>query len=653
MILFIPFSLFAQEGERVPPGEDALYLEAEELTVVASPETTQQIAEVSRDEIERRNAADLASLLQEALNLGITRYGAYGNKTLLTLRGFDAERVAFLVDGIPMTSPQDGEFDLTRINPATVERIEVVYGGSDTKYNVSGAFGGVINIITVRNQEPGLRIGGSIANTSALPGTYRSRTGATGGPDWEDLADTQNLSLYAAYGGGAYSLSGSIFGTRAQNHFLYKDGFGYTRRKISNEVWDAGGRLSFVYRFPNLASLIFSGDVFYSDKNVPTSGGAQTFGVQEDFNHSENVILDMPRAFHDTLAMEASLTHNGNTRDFTDPAGTASRHEELLLSAINRWSWFPSDRLTFRMGGDYRYARLDSTDMGSRYRHDGGVYLTAEYQLHRSFLVIPSIKGVFSGPGTALPAVPVPKLGFLWTPTESLSIKNNYFRSFKHPDFEALYWAPGGGVRGNPDLNPEDGWGGDLGLTWRYRDLLTVGSTLFAQLLFDSIHWSPDSNGIWLPQNVGKAAFFGSENRVKVTVPLSGAVSEIGVSLSWQFLLGYLLSHGYTWKDEKRIPYQPMHTLGLSLDMPWTLGAAKRAGSVIVSGTFETVRYSDRANLSKLDPHFLLNLSANQELNRNFTVFLALHNVLNSSYESFESYPMPGLTATLGLRAQF
>jgi outer membrane cobalamin receptor len=40
-------------------------------------------------------------------------------------------------------------------------------------------------------------------------------------------------------------------------------------------------------------------------------------------------------------------------------------------------------------------------------------------------------------------------------------------------------------------------------------------------------------------------------------------------------------------------------------------------------------------------------------LSRNFAVFLALHNALNRSYESYSDYPMPGITVTLGLKINF
>jgi hypothetical protein len=145
------------------------------LTITASPETARQMEVLAREDIEKRHAPDLAALPEEALDTGITRYGAYGNQTEINIRGFDTERIAILIDGVPANSPRSGEFDVNQIDLSNVERIEVIYGGSDTKYNVSGALGGVINIITIKKQEKGLRIDGSISNTGYLPGSYNRR----------------------------------------------------------------------------------------------------------------------------------------------------------------------------------------------------------------------------------------------------------------------------------------------------------------------------------------------------------------------------------------------------------------------------------------------------------------------------------------------
>jgi vitamin B12 transporter len=107
------------------------------------------------------------------------------------------------------------------------------------------------------------------------------------------------------------------------------------------------------------------------------------------------------------------------------------------------------------------------------------------------------------------------------------------------------------------------------------------------------------------------------------------------------------LSFGYDFASDKRIPYNPAHTVGASLEIPW------ETGNVVVSGHYESLRFSDRANLSKLKPYFLLNAAFNQKIGNNFSVFAVLRNILNESYESFSDYPMPGITLTLGMRMQY
>jgi len=649
VLVFLIFSLFFPnnvKGQEVEEDGELYFSDEEGITVTGTVQTTQQMAVIEKEEIERRNAPDIASLLQETLGLNITRYGTYGSMTLLNLRGLDTKRLAILIDGVPVNSSVDGKFDIEQIDLNSIERIEVIYGGSDSKFNVSGAMGGVINIVTVKKQKPGLRLGASVSNTSVLPGEYRGRNGQAQGPNWEDLADTQNYAVSSAYGGSGFSITANVFANRARNHFLFTDRYNYTRRKDNNEVWDAGGAVSVTGELPDLSKLIFISNFYYGDKNIPGSGFSANAGKQRDIFSHNNVMLDMPRAFMDDLSMEASLGFYFARRDYTSPADVFSRHDQYNFTAINRWNWYASEQLALKSGFDYRFICLDSTDIGIRDRHDGGIYLTAEYKPVKQFMIVPSVKAVFTNKGDTL-FTAVPKLGLLWNVTDSLALRNNYFRSFKFPDFEELYWGDGGSAStGNPDLKPEDGWGGDIGFTWRFKELCVFESNIFTQWLKDSIHWYSGAGGIWRPENAGEAMFFGLDSRLRFEIPVSlGLVKKIIPSVSYQYLLSYLLSFGYEFADNKRVPYSPAHTIGGSLEIPW------EGGSVIISGHYESPRYDDRANLTRLKPYFLLNASVNQKIGKNFTAFGVLRNILNESYQSFNDYPMPGITLTVGLRA--
>ncbi|MCL2209239.1 MAG: TonB-dependent receptor [Treponema sp.] len=643
LFILLPFSLFAQE---IPDNEEDDYYffeNMEGITVVGTTETSQQITVIGKDEIIRSSANDLANLLNDTLGLVIVRYGAYGNQAGINLRGFDSKRVAFLIDGIPANSATDGKFDINRIDINSIEKIEVIYGGSDSKFNVSGALGGVINIITARKQEQGLRFGFSVSNTSAVPDSYRSRSGETENFHIEDLLDTQNYTMSAAYGGSAFSLAANIFVNRAGNHFLYTDHYNFTRRKENNEVWDTGASLSLVKDFENFTKLISGSRFYYGGRNFPDSGSSQNFGNQKDISVSQSFMIDSPRAFHDDLAMEGSLSWQFSCRDFLSSGGNASRHDQQGLFAAGRLRWYNTDKLTLNSGFDYRFTRLDSTEIGNRRRHNGGLYLTAEFAPFKRLLVIPSVKGVFTGGGMQGITV-IPKLGILWDITESTAFKFNFFRSFKYPDFEELYWSGESG-EGNPDLRPEDGWGSDLGIAWRITEFLRFESVFFSQWIKDSIHWFSKETGIWRPENVGQASIFGLDNKITFTLPLTNKpIKKITASLSYQYLLSYLLYYGYTFSSNKRIPYNPEHTINASTEIFWL------SGSVTFNSHFESTRYHDTANITALKPVFLLNANINQNIGKDFTVFCALRNILNVSYESFYDYPMPGITLTLGAR---
>jgi outer membrane receptor protein involved in Fe transport len=112
-------------------------------------------------------------------------------------------------------------------------------------------------------------------------------------------------------------------------------------------------------------------------------------------------------------------------------------------------------------------------------------------------------------------------------------------------------------------------------------------------------------------------------------------------------MLSYLLSYGYTYASEKRIPYMPAHSGGASLDLLWA------SGSLLFSVHYESLRYADTENLTELQPQLLLNAVLNQRIGRHLEAYGALRNILNKSYNSFADYPMPGFTFTLGIRARF
>jgi vitamin B12 transporter len=658
LALVVGAAAFAQEDETAgdpSEGYDDYYdfgADEEGVTLMGTPETTQQMAVIEREQIEKRNPRDLSTLLEDELDMSVTRWGGYGNQTELSLRGFDTERIAILIDGIPANSPRSGDFDVSQVDINKVERVEVIYGGSDTKYNVSGALGGVINIITIKKQKPGFNFNTVLSNTGYLPGkdNVRHSKGKIGDPHFEDLADMQTLSFSAGYGARKFSWTAGLFGNRADNHYLYQDDYGYARRKQSNEVLDTGGNASIAWDLPADATLLSDTKYYYARRNFPITQNATGYAEARDFSLTENILFNAPTAFRDDLGTEASLTYQYSNTNY----GVGIKSFDHYVTAINRWGWYPGEKLTLRAGADWRFLHIDSQSSTEtdpvKIGNQGGIYATGEFSPVRRFMIIGSVKGATD----AKQAVAVPKIGWRWEAAPQLILKNNYFRSFKFPDFDDLYYRSLDSMFvGNPNLRPEDGVGADLTGEFVPGERFGVNAAIYGQFTKDSIHWIPRAgNDSWTPENVGEAWFVGGDLRPKLTLPLNRAgLTALVLGASYQYQLSWLLTGSLSFADAYRVPYMPNHIIGGSVDLSWGKGGF--AGSVLVSAHYESTRYADTMNTMVLEPYFLMHATVNQGLGDHFTAFASFRNIFNAHYESFASYYMPGVSLAVGVRAKW
>jgi len=155
---------------------------------------------VTRDDIERSGAADLASVLVE--QTGIQPQGGHLAGAGVMLQGLGQERVLVLLDGEPFIGRISGELDLSRIPASVVERVEVVKGPQSTLYG-SEAMGGVINVIT-RAPRPGAWGGGARVTTGTQERVDASGNlrGSAGAWSWSTEAGLRTLGLAPGRGGG-------------------------------------------------------------------------------------------------------------------------------------------------------------------------------------------------------------------------------------------------------------------------------------------------------------------------------------------------------------------------------------------------------------------------------------------------------------------
>jgi outer membrane cobalamin receptor len=124
-----------------------------EIIVTSGDQATEKVATVmtvTAATIESRGVRtlDQASQLVPGINI---RVGADGTPRI-DIRGMRTRHVLFLLNGIPMNSTYDGQFDPRTIPTEMIAEIKVTTGGGSVLYG-DGGNGGVINIITKHGQQ--------------------------------------------------------------------------------------------------------------------------------------------------------------------------------------------------------------------------------------------------------------------------------------------------------------------------------------------------------------------------------------------------------------------------------------------------------------------------------------------------------------------
>ena len=158
-------------------------------------------------------ATSLAEALDALEGVTVGRVGAWGSKA--SIRGLGGERLAVMIDGARVGRACAFGMDqgLATLDPAVVERVELLAGPGSTLYG-SGNIGGVLNVVT-RNPAlaaPDGRVGGELrlGASTAVPG------GTLGGGVWTrrgrlDVALQLDAQRYGDYRTPTAAVAGSSF----------------------------------------------------------------------------------------------------------------------------------------------------------------------------------------------------------------------------------------------------------------------------------------------------------------------------------------------------------------------------------------------------------------------------------------------------------
>lgn len=178
--------------------EPALQTEPVIVTATRTAQTVDDslasVQVITADDIRQSQARDVAELLRFEAGIEVARSGGPGQQTSVFLRGTESNHTLLLIDGVKVNNGTDGAAAWQNIDPAMIERIEIVRGPMSSLYG-SEAIGGVIQIFTRRTQSgvsQSLATGLGSNNTFTASGYVGGGNGKTRG--------SLGVSVYATDG---------------------------------------------------------------------------------------------------------------------------------------------------------------------------------------------------------------------------------------------------------------------------------------------------------------------------------------------------------------------------------------------------------------------------------------------------------------------
>lgn len=231
-------------------------------------DTQADVTVITREDLEKKHYTDLGDALKDVPGVTLQNYGVTGeNYTANRLYINGSSNLVVLVDGMRanVNGSTSGALSPSEYaNLDTVERIEILKGSASTLYGAD-AVGGVINIITRKQTENGVR-----TSISAIGGSYNRQT-------------------YRFMNQG--NVDGTYWMVAAQKNLAkdFKDADG---DKISHKVDSKDYKLTLGHKFGDNADVTLKYSKYKSDYERPAKGGL--LPQLADRNKGERILINYP-----------------------------------------------------------------------------------------------------------------------------------------------------------------------------------------------------------------------------------------------------------------------------------------------------------------------------------------------------------------------
>lgn len=230
------------------------------------------------------------------------------------------------------------------------------------------------------------------------------------------------------------------------------------------------------------------------------------------------------------------------------------------------------------------------------------------------------------------------KIVFIQPSASMFAMQLSFARTLRFPSLNDLFWAGAG----NPNLNPEKGWKGDIHLEKQITQYANLKVGAYGQYVQDWILWHPVTAAYWQPENLKKVYGYGVELEAVVgkrkTNDHNWFVYAIGI-YSWNKMINLEPSSVNDLSKGKQLIYVPQHRLTSSL----VAGFKGFQTTFDVSYTGKV--YTSTDNTEALPAFMLMDIHLSKVFliqRQAITLGFAVCNLANTFYQTMPFRAMPG-----------
>ena len=633
--MLLSLSAFAFADEQTKTELDPVMVYSAYATPVNQDQTASSVTVLTEKEFTERNATYVSDVLKTVPSLAVSASGGRGTLTNVFLRGADANHTAVIIDGVKVNPVSGYGFDFGGLALSNIDRIEVLRGEQSALWG-SDAMGGVIYITTKKGLEKGKTF-----NVDYDFGTGSNRT------------VDGSLTLSGSNNGFYYALHGDSRHTKGISA-LSKQRFNYTAQ--DGTAVSTGGSSERDKFHRDNASLRLGYDDNQKGFDFLTSHSSQT----ANFDNSATDEKGHYTRTRDTLFKLSGFLGNNDEllkhkvgvshiKTDSDTVGYASAYDAKKLNANYQLDVNFDREGTITQGLSF-LTDYQKTDFNSSYFNNAGnkklveKSLAAEYRLLHDADHSLNISGRYTD-SSEYENSWTGRISGAYRLHNNVKAHASLGSAIQNPTITE-YYGYNARYIGNPGLQPEKSFGGDVGFLFETDDNRhSLDVTYFARNVKNAI----SSEVINFTTYTSRAVNLEGKSKVKgVEIAYNSKITDA---------LSAYANYTYTQtRDSKgaELARRPKHlaNAGLAYQITEKLGADV---NVSYTGKRMDTYYSPTYSTHKvkLPSYTLANLGVNYKVADSLTIYANLNNVFNKKYENVLGYGQEGRNVYVGLKGSF